>query len=172
MNRFLIFFLMALSELLLAIEVPIKDLSHESPPSPLHDSFPVRKALPVEPFSSASPAAVTTPKLELALREIQLLRKAAQAAGGDLEIIIRPTGGISAEDLVIPLNKSGAFEVKPGKTPGSVRVESKSLDSDLAAQKAELAQLRKVQKQLIENIKQPSTPTPSITPSVPTVILK
>ncbi|MES2310044.1 MAG: hypothetical protein V4507_14415 [Verrucomicrobiota bacterium] len=171
MNRYALLFLVILTGALTAFEVPVKDLTQESPSPSVHETLPIRKALPVNATSSPPTTPSSSPKLELALREIQLLRKAAQAAGGDLEVIIRPTGGISAEDLVIPLNKSGAFEIKPGKAPGSIRVESKSLDSEISNQKEELAQLRKVQKQLIENIKQ-SPPPPSSSNSIPTVILK
>ena len=171
MNRYALLSLLFLTGALTAFEVPVKDLTQESSVAPTREPLPIRKALPVNATTTPTSTTPTSPKLELALREIQLLRKAAQAAGGDLEVIIRPIGGISAEDLILPLNKSGAFDIKPGKAPGSIRVESKSLDPEISNQKEELAQIRKVQKQLIENMK-PSSPSPSPSNSIPTVILK
>jgi len=116
-----------------AIEIPVKDLTQESSQSAVPT---IPRAIPVTPQHSLStpsspPASKSTVKLELALREIQLLRKAAQKAGGDLEIVLRPTGGITAEDLIVPLAQSGAFEIKPGQAPGSIRIESKPLAESL-----------------------------------------
>lgn len=104
-----------------AIEIPVKDLTLESSPPSL---AAIPRATPVHP-GAVSPPTKPALKLELALREIQLLRKAAQCAGGDLEVIIRPTGGITAEELVVPLAQTGAFEIKPGQSPGSIKIESK-----------------------------------------------
>ena len=144
-----------------AIEIPVKDLSHDSSQNAIP---PIRRAIPVTPQHSLSPlstppASPSTVKLELALREIQLLRKAAQKAGGDLEIVLRPTGGITAEDLIVPLAQSGAFEIKPGQAPGSIRIESKRLAESLPAT------------QLPEDKSIPPSLSPKSEP-IPTLILK
>ncbi len=144
-----------------AIEIPVKDLTQDSSQNA---TPPIPRAIPVTPQkASPPPSAPTSPpsavKLELALREIQLLRKAAQKAGGDLEITLRPTGGITAADLILPLAQSGAFEIKPGQAPGSIRVQSKLPSDSLPTAKP---------------LREPSTP-PSLSPKsepIPTLILK
>ena len=137
------------------IEIPVKDLTLK-PSSPSLAGIP--RATPVQP-ETVSPVVKPTVKLELALREIQLLRKAAQSAGGDLEVIIRPTGGITAEELIIPLAQTGAFEIKPGQSPGSIKIESKPQTIPLDFKKTEKEKLI----------------SPSLSPkqeSIPTLILK
>ena len=96
----------------------------------------IPRATPVQP-ESVSPPTKPAVKLELALRELQLLRKAAQSAGGDIEVIIRTTGGITAEELVVPLAQTGAFEIKPGQSPGSIKIESKPQTIPLDLKKTE-----------------------------------
>ncbi len=144
-----------------AIEIPVKDLTQDSSQNAIP---PIPRAIPVTAQHSLStpstpPSSKSTVKLELALREIQLLRKAAQKAGGDLEIVLRPTGGITAEDLIVPLAQSGAFEIKPGQAPGSIRIETKPPAESLSP---------------IKLPRDPSIP-PSLSPKsepIPTLILK
>lgn len=113
-----------ISVILHAVEIPVKDLTQEARTSDLEISSSIPRAIPVAPMTSQKSTSAT--KLELVLKEIQALKKAALAAGGDLEVSIRLTGGIQAEDLVVPLSKMGEFEIKPGRSPGSIRVESRS----------------------------------------------
>lgn len=113
---------------LVAREIPVKDLTQEETRLSSGLSSVIPRALAVKKESSAGISQTT--KLELVMREVQALKKAAIAAGGDLEISMRLTGGIRAEDLVVPLSKMGVFEIKPGKSEGSIRVESKPKPSE------------------------------------------
>lgn len=94
-------------------------------------------------IDSNAPEEAPEPEVQVkfALREITILREAARAAGGDLEVVIRPVG-VNSSDLVPHLIKSGGFVLKQGKTTNEFLVTSRRIPK-IGSNKTELARIRK-----------------------------
>ncbi|MDD2706945.1 MAG: hypothetical protein PHV34_02965 [Verrucomicrobiae bacterium] len=101
-------------------------------------------------MQSAALPAVAGRRVEMVLRELQLLRKAARQAGGDLSVSIKPEG-IVTEDLLAPLLRMGCFRLS-AQPDGAVRVESLRTNLSAGELGDEVQRLERRRRMLLEQI--------------------
>lgn len=152
------------TSLAVAEEIPVIDVSQSTVRvDPAPDSAP---ATPSPATQSTPPVVSPVPqkdapqpvqegdnsypkRLRLFLRELSILQQAARSAGGDIQVTITPVG-ITAEDLVVPLTKSGWFNVRPDGDV--IIVESRSDDPYRVELNADIAKLEKRRRVLLNQI--------------------
>jgi|GEM_PF-4481329 len=144
------------ASLAFAEEIPVIDVSQstapvDAVPVPVATAVPAATPVtPVPPKDTPQPVDPNTPKrVRLFLRELSIVQQAARAAGGDIKVTITPIG-ITAEDLIVPLTKSGWFNVR--QDGDVVIIESRSDDPYRVKLNEDIAQLEKRRRVLLDQI--------------------
>lgn len=110
-------------------------------------------------FSVPSVSAPTTPpetdpadkKLEINLRELKVLKRAAQAAGGELKVSVVPVG-VTADDLFLRASETGFFDLSQKNDGQILRISSKEKDPYSENLKKEVVALELRRAQLMKDV--------------------
>jgi hypothetical protein len=115
--------------------------------------------------SSEQETAVPQKEIKMKLRELAILRRAAQMAGGDIKVSVK-TLGITRDDLLVPLGKLGVFDLI-ANDDGSVSIESKNEDPMLEGLQDEVKKLEQRRRSLLADVRVLEGVTGITSPSVP-----